>query len=267
MGRVARDAGRHGERVADRARTQRLAHPFGHDQRTGFRGVDEHRERDDVAEAEHRVALAQRAPRDGAERGERLVVCGGRCGFEAVELPEHDRDRLDLPARGRHHLLEQHGQVSLAEQAGDGVDLPLVGARREVAGQVGVVLLRLGRGGLEVLELPAEAPRLRPGLEQRSVGVGTAHVEEGSDPRGRDTDHRGGKGEHGFVGDDRDDPDRDREHREHCAHRDAAVAVGPEIVVGLSGRGSRVGVSLVHVVPARVARSATISVSRKSLGV
>jgi hypothetical protein len=92
--------------------------------------------------------------------------------------------------------------------------------------------------------------------------VGAAYVEERADPGCRDTDHRGGQREDRFVGDDRDDPDRDREYREHRAHRDAAVAVGSEVVVRL-----RVGVPRVHVVPANAARSAMISVSRKSFGV
>ena len=117
------------------------------------------------------------------------------------------------------------------------------------------------RGGrLEVLQLPAEAAGLRPGLEQGPVGVGAAHVQERADPCRGHADHRGGEREDGFVGDHRDDPDRDRQDREHRARGDAPVAVGPEVVVGSVS-------CLAHVVPASSARSAMISVSRKSFGV
>ena len=269
VGGVARDAGRHCERVADRARTQLLADSLGHGQRTRLGGVDEHRDCDDVADAEQGVALAQGAPGDGAEGGDGLVARGGRCGFEAVDLPEDDRDRQDLPAGGGHHLLQQHGQVPLAEQAGDGVDLPLLGARGEVAGQIGVVLLRPRRAAAWRYWSSRRRRRdLRARLEQGSVGVRPAHVEEGSDPGGRDTDHRGGECEDCFVGDDRDDADCHREHGEHRAHGDAAVAVGPEILVRRPVRGSARCASCARSRGAcEAARSAMMSVRRKSFGV
>ena len=188
----------------------------------------------------------------------RLVACGGRRRFEAVDLPEHHRDREDLPTRRGHDLLEQHGQVPLAQQARDGVDLPVVGVGGEVGGEAGGRLAPLlGHRGLERVELAAQAAGLGAGLPAASpVGVRPAHVEERADPGRRDPDDGRRQREDGFVGDHRHDPDRHREHREHRADRDAAV-VGPEIVVG----------RVAHVVPASSARSATISVRRKSLGV
>ena len=106
---------------------QRVAHALRDHERTGLGGVDEHRHRGDVAQAEHRVALAERAPRHRAERGERLVGRGLLGTVEPVELPEHHRDRLHLAPGGGDNLLDQHWEVALAEETGDRIDLPVVG--------------------------------------------------------------------------------------------------------------------------------------------
>ena len=89
----------------------------------------------------------------------------------------------------------------------------------EVGRQADAVVLGLGDGRLEELQLPPEAAGLGAGLEQRTVGVRAAHVEERArSPAAATPIDRGDERERRFVGDDRDDPDRDREHGEHGAH-------------------------------------------------
>jgi hypothetical protein len=109
VGGVARDAGRHGERVAHRAPPQRFAHPFGDQHRAGFRGVGQDGDRGDVAETEHRVGFAQRAPRDGPEHRHRLVAGLLRCVAQLVDLPEHDRHGQHLAPGRCDSLLEHDG--------------------------------------------------------------------------------------------------------------------------------------------------------------
>ena len=76
--------------------------------------VSEHPDRHDVADAEQRVALAQRAPRHRTERSHRLVTRGRRRRLQAVHLPEHHRDRQHFPACRGDDLLEQYREMPFA---------------------------------------------------------------------------------------------------------------------------------------------------------
>ena len=256
---VAGDAGRHRQRVAYRAGAQRLSHPIGDHPRAGLGGVDEDRDRDAVAHPEHGVALAQGPPRHRAEGRERLLSHLDRRRPQAVELPEDDRHRQHLATGRRHHLLEEDGEVTLAEQPRHRVDLPVGGV-----GPLGELDLRRARGrqpvllghrDLQRLQLPAQATGLRPRLPERVLGAAAADVDECADAGGGDAHHRRREPERRFVGDDRGDPEDHRDHRERCARRHAAVVVALRRCLHHEGTVTS------------SASSAMMSLTRKSFGV
>ena len=195
------------------------------------------------------------------ERGERLLPRLDRRRREPVELPEHDRDRQHLAAGGRHHLLQHHREVPLAQQSRHRVDLPVarVGAGRQLGRRrprLGDPLL-LGHRHLQRLQLPAQAAGLGAGLVQRVLRTGAPHVDQRADARGGHADDRGGESERGLVGDHRGHPDDDGDHGQRRTHRDPAELT----CLAVARRPHHDGATTSS------ASSATMSLTRKSFGV
>jgi hypothetical protein len=147
--------------------------------------------------------------------------------------------------------------MTLAEEAGDRIDLPVVGVG--TGREVGELLasggegLLLGDRGLERLQLASEATGLGSGLPERLLGAGAPDVDERPDARCAHTEHRGDEPEHGLVGEDRGDADHHPDQRQTHAHDHAPVvaAVARDV----------------HRAVTRSASSATMSLTRKSFGV
>jgi hypothetical protein len=235
--------------MALRTQAERLAYAIGDDDRAGLGGVDEHAERDVVTEAEHGVALTHGAPRDGGEHVERFVACCVGRVAQAVELPEDDRHRLQLAPRRGDDLLEHDGQVTLAHEARERVDLPIVG-RSAGRRQVGGVAFGL-------LELAGQVAGLDPRPPQRRVGPGSRQIGPRPHSGSGDGDDRGDDRERHFVEDHRGDAGHDRGRGQHGEDGERPLRAGLH-----RGLGHRRAPSA-----ASSANSPMICVRRKSLGV
>ena len=231
---VARDAGRHGERVADRARPQRLAHALGdHDARRARRC----RRAPPTATTSPRrntASLSRSVRHATAPSAVSACVARRRAAPSPGRRAPRTRPRPAAPCAGPRPRPAGAAPGGGARGAG-----PTPGrspsrrcrSRRELGRAVvrTPARLLLGDRGLQAVELagagggPAPAPPAaspRRALRRTSTSA--------PDAGGGDADHRRGEPERRFVGDDRGDAERRPRRTASAAHtRDAAVAVAP----------------------------------------